>query len=64
MFIVDKLVIYVCKFKIILLPHFIIVIIVGKISKMNWLYYGVLDFFLINFIISEEMTSFSLDNEG
>ena len=32
---------------------------------MNLLYYGVLwIFFLINFIISAEMTSFSLDDEG
>ena len=49
MFIVDKLVIYVFKFEIILLPHFIIVIVVGKTSKMNSLYYGMLRTFFDKF---------------
>ena len=66
LYIVDKLV---KKFKfnvILLLQYNIVVIIIGKISKMNSLYYGVLwtFFFFIDFIISAEMTSFSLDDEG
>ena len=51
------------EFNIILLLDFIIIIIVGKISKMNSLHYGVLwkyEIIIINFIISAEMTSFSL----
>ena len=66
MFIVDILV-KMFKFNIIFLLHFIVIIIVVKIPEMNSLYSGELwtiIFFLTNFTISAEMTSFSLDDGG